>query len=95
MAIGEIGTLNQNSKQVGGFLDWTISDSLTEPHFKAKIEALAFWLIEDVNPGQFDASFFQLQRGQLVLMQQEKVNADFPGCVTDKLIRHKILMAFV
>ena len=95
MATGEIGTLNQDGKQVGGFFDWIISDSLTEPHFKAKIEALAFWLIEDVNPGQFDASFYQLQRGQLVLMQQEKVKVDFPGCVTDKLIRHKITMAFV
>ncbi len=90
---GEIGTLLRDGQQVGGILDWQISvkdipDEGASPAI-AGGTAQAYWLFDSLSSGQYQAKLYSLLEGELRLVQDIKIDARFPMCVPDKLIRHE------
>lgn len=87
---GEIATLYQNNKQVGGVYSWDISlgsDSTTvngwqEFTFKKNITANSYWLIEAPADDCFEIKFYKIMQGSLVLMDEGIVEILLPDTIT-------------
>ncbi len=74
---GEIGTLFQEGKQIGGFYDWAIDIQLLKglQNNKAIVKATAarFWVLCSPSQSEIRASFYRLVGDRLVLMNQAQV----------------------
>ncbi len=83
---GELATLYQLGKQVGGLFDWQIDFSFLSgvrngwyEHKPIKhILARGYWLILAPDSFCFKADFYKVIQGQLVLMDAGKIEIDFP-----------------
>jgi len=80
--IGEIGTLNQGGKQVGGFRDWQIdltTDNIPRRGYfdkkvKIRLQADRYWLLDKPAGDNYTAKFYQHISGQLALVAEHDVN---------------------
>jgi hypothetical protein len=81
---GEIGTLQYNGKDIGGFIAWEIFSD-------GEARADGFWLFADL-PATVTATFYRKEGDRLILFKQNLVKISAPACVTDKLIQHRIVM---
>lgn len=87
---GQIATLNQNNKQVGGLYDWsahvvmnyTVKDGIKVFKPVKHIEAQSYWILEKIKSNEFDAEFFVVQGGQLILIDKGDVVIDLPDVTT-------------
>ncbi len=87
---GQVVVLNQNGEQVGGLFDWstnvvmnyTTKDGSREYKPTKHIDAQSYWLLEHLDSNEFDAEFFVVQGGQLLLIDKGNVVIDFPDLVT-------------
>ena len=87
---GEIGMLSQNGEQVGGVFDWhsrlaldyTVKNNAREYKPTKHIMARSYWLIYPIRDNTFDAEFYQVINGDLVLMEAGKVAIDLPDTET-------------
>ncbi len=87
---GQIATLNQNGKQVAGLYDWdsrailnyTTKDGVKEYSPVKFIDAQSYWILEEIRDNQFDAEFYSIEFGKLILMDAGKVIIDFPDLST-------------
>lgn len=87
---GQIATLNQNSRQIGGLYDWqtnvvmnyTTKDGVKEFKPVKRIEAQSYWILEKIKSNEFDAEFFMVQGGQLILIDKGNVVIDLPDTQT-------------
>ena len=94
---GEIGTLTQNGRQVGGFLDWNIETLFEKsrglPIPKTLASARSFWMFEDCNEDEFKAVFYVRLDGKLEVAQEVNVAVRFPGhYLLDKHIKAELEM---
>lgn len=97
---GEIGTLSRDGEQVAGFLDWEAHVQTDIPVSigdiaPTRIVAKSFWLLEEIEPGEYEAAFYQRKGKNLDIIMREKVIADWPPCVSDKVIRHEMEMGLL
>ena len=87
---GQIVTLNQDGKQVGGLYDWeaylvlnfTTKDGFKEYKPVKRIEARSYWLIEPISENTFDAEFYSVISNELVLTDAGKVYIELPDVRT-------------
>jgi len=88
MLAGQLGTLNKNGKQVGGFLDWQINatlDIMRPTRWKAyretgwKAKANRFWILEKLEGDEFYAIFYQRIRDKLAIVSQLDVKVKVPN----------------
>ncbi len=99
MLNGEIGSLIQDGKQIGGFLDWTIElnlESVERPQgreYRKVLKATAdrYWVLCSPSRGEIKALYYQLIRDRLVLVNQSLVSIEL-GTVLDKIINKPIEM---
>lgn len=95
MLIGQLGTLNRDGRQVGGFLDWQISAELDigrqvawksykERGWKAK--ANRFWILEKLEGDEFYAIFYQRIKDTLVIMSQLDVRVKVPDAPLNTVV---------
>ncbi len=92
---GEIGSLVQDSHQLGGFLDWTIDLVRAGDKVVAiKSAAERFWLVSCPSQSEIRALYYQLTRNKLVLVAQSKVDVSL-DCELDKLINKKLEMKWM
>ncbi len=72
--IGEIGSLVQDGKQIGGFLSWTI-DFVWAGGKVVRITSTAdkFWWHCSPSQSEITALYYQLVKDKLVLITQSKV----------------------
>jgi hypothetical protein len=89
---GEVASIIQDNKQIGGLFDWTIQ--LVEekgskngwvsnkPHkvFSAKY----YWLLEIPKSNEFEIKFYQIAGNDLCFVSREKVKLNFPSLELDK-----------
>lgn len=85
---GQIGTLYQDGKQVGGFLEWSLDirlfrtekpDSTVYTVHAIKCTADKFWVLSAPSDSEIVAYFYQLIKGRLVLMAQRTVEVNLAG----------------
>ena len=95
---GEIGTILQDGKQIGGFKPWTIILILNEldrtqgKEYKKALttsKSQQFWLFEEPT-GELTAQYFTLVKGTLVMVSQSKVKIIFPEYELNKMINHPL-----
>jgi len=94
---GEIGILKKDNEQVAGFLDW---ETRLPDVIEAKIGdtvpliviANPFWLVEDIPKGVYTMTLFQRNGDELRQVLERAVFAEWPPCITDKLIHYQITM---
>jgi len=87
---GEIGVLYQDKKQVGGFYRWdthVVAPFTTVDAWKVYIPrkviiAIGYWLVEIPIDNCFDAEFYAVKDGRLVLMDAGQVAIDLPDTRT-------------
>ena len=90
---GEIGTLNQKGKQIGGVFDWGISgnkaswakDNWVETKATKLVTVKSYWLINKPEGDVFEIELYQQIRNQLVLVDISTVKLNLPD--TDTLDR--------
>ena len=83
---GEIGTLYQEGKQVGGVFDWAISgrlaswakDNWVEAKATKLVTAQSYWLIEKPDDDIFEVELYQRIRNQLVLIDTGTIKLKLP-----------------
>ncbi len=97
--IGEIGSLVQDGRQIGGFLNWTIDLIFVragDSHKAVSIKSTAdkFWLISCPSQSEIMALYYQLVKDKLVLITQSRVMVSLKG-ETDKLIDKKLEMRWI
>jgi len=100
MTTGRIGTLSAYGRQVGGFLDWRIDTLIKKtkslPETRTVAVAASFWMLEEVNTEYYDAAFYFLDSGKLILAQEAKVLVGFPGTfLLDKWIKASLDMELI
>ncbi len=97
---GEIGSLAQDGKQIGGFLNWAIDPILTSSvraegkvykMVAVKATAQKFWLLSAPSGGEITALYYQLVRDKLVLITQAQVSVELSGA-SNKMINKPIEM---
>ena len=94
---GEIGTLNQEGRQIGGFFDWsidivldeTIRHGVRELGVRKIVSASRYWLLEIPNSDIYEARFYKMISGQLVLMDEGQIGLGLP----DKETLDRVLSA--
>ncbi len=87
---GEIAALYQHGQQVGGVYNWNISlasDSTTvngwrEYTFVKNIVATSYWLVEVPADECFEAKFYKVMQGRLILMDEGIIEIAFPDTKT-------------
>lgn len=88
MLTGQLGTLNKDGRQVGGFLDWRISatlDATRQTKCKAyketgwKAKASRFWILEKLEGNEFYAIFYQRIQDKLAIVSQLNVKVKVPN----------------
>ena len=88
MLTGQLGTLNREGKQVGGFLDWQITSELNttkQSKWKAyktsnwKAKASRFWILEKLEGDEFYAIFYQRIQDKLAIVSQLDVRVKVPN----------------
>ena len=96
---GEIGSLVQDDKQIGGFIDWTIdlqlrgretSDGKVYTKPVAKSTALKFWLLSSPSQSEIKALYYQLVKDTLALINESTVQVDFGEYELNKIINRQI-----
>ena len=83
---GELGVIYQDNKQVGGFFDWeievtpnvTIEKEWREYKIFKRITTRSYWLSIVHSNNLFEAVFYKVVEGQLVLMDEGMVLIDLP-----------------
>lgn len=97
---GEIGSLVQDRKQIGGFLNWIIDPILTSSvraenrvykMVAVKATAQKFWLLSSPSQSEITALYYRLTRGKLVLITQAQVNVELGGDI-NKMISKSLEM---
>jgi hypothetical protein len=98
---GEIGTLIQDGQQIGGFGDWVIDLRLIsagmaqEKTFSViKASTSKFWLLSVPTDSEITANYYQLIRGQLVLMNSHVVDVAL-GSIINKMINRPLVMIWM
>lgn len=103
MLNGEIGSLIQDDKQIGGFLNWTIELNLTSTErpqgreYKKVITkgtAERYWLLCSPSQSEITALYYQLIKDRLVLVNQAQVKINL-DTVIDKMINKKLEMIWM
>ena len=87
---GELAALYQDNKQVGGIYNWRInldSDFTTVNGwqiytFKKQITASCYWLLSAPAGNSFEIKLYKSLQGQLILMDEGKVEIDLPDIKT-------------
>ena len=100
---GQIGTLYQDGKQLGGFLDWSIDLSLNRTQvpdsrvYKVQViksTAERFWLLSAPSEGDITAHYYQLIKDRLVLVNSHIVTADL-GKTINKMVNRPLVMTWM
>jgi len=100
---GEIGTFYQDSKQLGGFLNWSIDlqlnraetpDSRVYKVHSIKSTSERFWLLETPTDSEITAHYYQLIKDRLVLVNQHTVTADL-GKTINKMVNRPLVMTWM
>lgn len=99
---GDLGTLNVDGQQVGGFFDWEITVNLADTSTSAwtkyivqnwKATAKAFWMLKVPKTDVMDAFFFFFEAGQLLQASANKVKVRLPsGYALDERMDTPIVM---
>ena len=85
---GEIGTLYQDGKQIGGFLDWSIDLKLNSvnqaegrvyKHCMTKSTASKFWLLSTPTEAEITAHYYLLVGDTLALVNSHTVEVNLSG----------------
>ena len=101
MLTGQLGTLNKDGKQVGGFLDWQINAILNparQTPWKAYKEsawrgkANKFWILEKLEGDEFYATFYQRIRDRLVIVSQLDVRVKVPNAPLNTVVMGNLEM---
>ncbi len=100
---GEIGSLVQDGKQIGGFLDWTIDLTLTSverpqgrEYKRALVKATAnkYWVLCEPLQGEITALYYKLIGDKLALVNQAQVMIKL-GKTLDKVLNIPIEMIWI
>ena len=100
---GEIGTFYQDSKQLGGFLNWSIDlslfraerpDSRVYKLHSIKSTAERFWLLETPTEGEITAHYYQLIKDRLVLVNSHIITADLNVDI-NKMVNRPLVMTWM
>ena len=84
---GQLGALYQDGKQLGVFYDWSLDLSITRLNsadsrvYKVRaIKSIAsrYFLFSEPTEGEITANYYQLIKGQLVLMATHTVKINKP-----------------
>lgn len=95
MLTGQLGTLNKDGRQVGGFLDWRINavlDTTGRSDWKTYKErawlakANRFWILEKLEGSNFHAVFYQRIQNRLVVVSQNDVRVEVPDAPLNKIV---------
>jgi hypothetical protein len=87
---GQLGALYQDGKQLGVFYDWTLDLSMTRLEtadsrvYKVhaiKSIASRYYLFSEPSEGEITANYYQLIKGQLVLMATHLVKMNKPELI--------------
>lgn len=73
---GQIGTIHDGDKQIGGFTDWHIEVRI-EGKAKTHISASGFWMFEKP-PSKVTVRFYQISANDLVLINERFVSLSLP-----------------
>lgn len=88
---GQIGTIFDGNKQIGGFTGWCIEVRI-EGKAKTYISASGFWMLEKP-PDKVMAKFYQILDNDLVLANERLVSLSLPDeYPLDTLVRTSIEM---
>ena len=101
---GELGTLFQQGRQVGGFFDWHIDvavlESTSRQHREfvignCKATAQRFWMLEWPNGNAMEARFYFYRNGALLLCNVNDVILVLPeGYELNKVIERRVVMTW-
>ena len=100
---GQIGTLYQDGKQLGGFLDWSIDlqlnrtetpDSRVYKLHSIKSTAERFWLLCEPTDSEITAHYYQLIKDRLVLVNSHIVTADLNVDI-NKMVNRPLVMTWM
>lgn len=101
---GAIGVLYQDSEQVGGVFDWSITIGLKQSAREGweewgatppKIAATSYWLLHKPRDTTYQADFFQYIQEQLVLMDSSIVQVEFPDLTIGKRLWAPVRMKWM
>jgi hypothetical protein len=91
---GEIGTLNQDGKQIGGFYDWTLETRLeaTKCEKWASYKLVGqiyttprFWLLEKPTSDSYEVNLYQLIRDTFALINTSHCKIEIPNVPLNKI----------
>jgi len=100
--MNEIGTLYQNGKQIGGFMDWEIDLRFTcinKPQGRvyskvlSKATAKKFWILGKPTEDTITANYYSMVRDRLVLINSQIVSVDLSGEI-NKMINRSLEMTW-
>ncbi len=102
MQHGEIGTINKDGKQVGGFRDWTldviveeITTGIHRDYISQKVKAHAkrFWLLEPIGTDKYMCIFYQHLGDDIIPLFQNELKVNIPnGIEIDKYVDTQLEM---
>lgn len=92
--IGEIGKWVIDSKQVGGFRNWTTFVHIVPP-IKSWVIASGFWMLNKINTDKVVASFYYEDNDKLNLICEREAIIHLPeDYPLDKLVIQPVEMTF-
>lgn len=91
---GEIGTLNQDGKQIGGFLDWTLRTTLNATKGEnwasyklvgRSVDSPRFWLLEKPINDCYEVNLYQLIKDTFVLINTSQCRIEIPDVPLNRI----------
>lgn len=101
MLEGELGTLNRDGRQVGGFLNWQMSAMLdgmprsgcrTFERKTFKVTVGKYWILEELEGDEFHADFYQLIKDRLIIVTRHDVTVKIPDSPLNMIIPGHLVM---
>lgn len=95
MLSGELGTLNRDGRQVGGFLDWQMHaylDGMPQSGWKTvkrktfKVMVGKYWILEKLEGDKFHAIFYQFIKDRLIVVTRHDVTVKIPDSPLNMII---------
>jgi hypothetical protein len=98
--LGEIASLIQDNKQVGGLFNWSISlveDLKVENGWRKgkpikRFSAESYWLLETPKSDLFEVKFYQAIGDNLFFVAREKLKLNFPSLTLDKKLKDPVFI---
>jgi hypothetical protein len=87
---GEIGKLELNGEQVGGFKYWTAIQNRDTN--ETKVIASKFWTLRKLDNGKYTAEFYSRVEDKLELIYKAPVEIEFPEHEVNKTMTKQITL---